>query len=146
MFNPIKTVRGLISGRKEKEDTGFTCSVYDLKNGETVLDTHDIDEFLRFLEELNKREPEGTDVEEEIGSCALDCDSCDVDCCDDCRNCCGCADEDEDDEDEDDTRWNELCVDDRPDIRIVQIPVKGVIAAGYLICSLALLIAAVKRK
>ena len=144
MFNPIKTVRSLISSRKEKEDTGFTCSVYDLKNGETVLDTHDIDEFLRFLEELNKREPEDTDVKEENGSYDCEdccCDDCDVDCCDDCRNCCGLKDEDEDD-----IQWNELCVDDRPDIRIVQIPVKGVIAAGYLICSLALLIAAVKRK
>ena len=144
MFNPIKTVRSLISGRKEKEDTGFTCSVYDLKNGETVLDTHDIDEFLKFLEELDKREPEDTNLEEENGPYDCEdccCDDCDVDCCDDCRNCCGYADEDEDD-----IQWNELCVDDRPDIRIVQIPVKGVIAAGYLICSLALLIAAVNRK
>ena len=144
MFNPIKSFRNFISKRVRKEDTGFTCSVYDLKNGETVLDTHDIDEFLRFLEELNKREPEDTDVEEENGSYDCEdccCDDCDVDCCDNCQNCCGLKDEDEDD-----TRWNELCVDDCPDIRIVQIPVKGVIAAGYLICGLALLIAAVKRK
>ena len=144
MFNLIRSIRSFIPKRAEKkEDTGFTCSVYDMKEGKTVLDTHDIDEFLKFLEELDKREPEDTNLEEENGPYDCEdccCDDCDCDHCDTCHNCYAGKDKDEDD-----TRLNELCV-DRPDIHVVQIPVKGVIAAGYLICSIALLIATVNRK
>lgn len=80
MFNLIRSIRSFIPKRaKKEEDTGFTCSVYDMKNGETVLNTHDIDELLKFLGGLDYSEPDdGDDDGEEDEPCGCRC--CDTDC------------------------------------------------------------------
>lgn len=136
MFNLIDPIRKFVSNHRAKAEDVFSCEVYDL-NGEKIFATHDIDEFLRFQEELGKREDDGTDVEEENGPYDCEdccCDDCDCDHCETCHNCYAGKDEYDGE-----TLYAELA-------ERTETPVAGILAASALIASLASLIITVRKK
>lgn len=142
MFKLIDSVRNLIPRLGKKEDPGFTCSVYDIANDKVILNTHDIDEFLKFMDEFWEQEEEQEEpgVKEESGECDTGCGccrECDYDCA-----ACDCDDGEDEAEDEyDSLQWT------TPEtVHVVRIPTKSIIAVGYLLTCIACLIAAAKKK